>query len=339
MHDAPLLIDFIWLMPETKDSNKHLRPLIAAEAQQCFENVTFRFHGAAYPPPNNGITPPDAVVAFGSALPPHCDLHGLIDAVRRRYTCPITVWVTDDPYEFDHTVGIAPLVDHLFTNDRGTVPYYGLPNVSALPLAAAEADHVLAFLDPLPDSEKEWDFIFCGVAFENRIQVIEGIHKTLSRARTLIIGPQHGNFGWPSHRLPGITFGDPQPYRQVLELYRKSKVVLNLSRTNSICNSNYQIVPSTPAPRTYEVAAMGIPQIAFFDRPELLEDFEPDQIAVFNTRNEFDDIASRLINDGNDREVMGRKSRAHTLKNHLYRHRLNTIIRTLFPIPDGSIAK
>ncbi len=325
------VIDFVWLIPEHRDVNTHLRPLIAAEAEQCLEKVKFRFFNSASYPPDSESVPPDAVVVFGSTLPPICNPYKVIEATRKRYTCPVAAWVTDDPYEFDHTIGIAPFVDHLFTNDRGVAPYYGLPHLSSLPLAAGEADHVLHFPDILPDSQKEWDFIFCGVGFKNRIQIVEGLYETLSRYRTLIIGSRHGIFGWPIHRLPKITFYDIQPYPKVLELYRQSKIVLNLSRIDSICNTNYQIVASTPAPRTYEVAAMGIPQLAFYDRPELLEDYESDQIAVFNNKEEFDEIAAALLNNVRDREIMGHKARSQTLRHHLYRHRLDTIARTLFP--------
>jgi spore maturation protein CgeB len=336
----PLIIDFIFLIPEIRDPNKHIRSLVAAEAEECSENVQYRFFdSASYPPDAGSTTPPDAVVVFGSTLPPVCNPYRIIEAARKRYNCLVTAWVTDDPYEFDHTIGIAPFVDHVFTNDRGIPLYYGTPNISSLPLAAGEADHVRRFPDLLPDSEKEWDFIFCGVGFKNRIQVVEGLYETLRRYRTLVIGATHGFFGWPSKRLSGITFYETQPYSKVMELYRKSKLVLNLSRIDSICNTNFQVVASTPAPRTYEVAAMAIPQIAFYDRPEILEDYEPDQIAVFNNKKEFDTIAINLLNNVQERHTLGQKSRTQTLQKHLYRHRLDTIVRTLFPNHSISLPK
>jgi spore maturation protein CgeB len=292
----------------------HLRTFSASEYYERLlerERDSSRFDAA-----------PDAIVLFGSILVTGCDLYSLIHRARRTFGCLIAAWATDDPYEFDCNLKLSEHIDWLFTNDVGTVPYYGGENVSFLALAAAESVHMLAGTEYVSDAAAEWDFCFCGAAFPNRVGVLEGLWPVLQRYRTLIVGRLDGPTAWPAPQLPSIQFRDEVSYSELLDVYRRSRVVLNLSRYFDLCNSLYQIVPSTPAPRTYEVAAMGIPQFCFFDRPQLLADFAPDELALFDTRDEFDRLAERYMGDYELRRGLGLRSRAKARTRHLYRHRL-----------------
>ncbi len=321
--------------------------MLTSEAEHC-AGVEFRFHSAARytrdllhgdSAAQAGDRKPDGIVLFGSFLKTNCDIYSLIHVSRERCGCAIAAWTTEDPYEFDRNNSVASLLDRVFTNDRNTAGYYSQPNVTPLPLGAAENIHVTPHSARDCEVTPDWDFVFCGAAFENRIQVIEGLSPVLEKYRTLIVGNStHGTLKWPTSQFNGITFQETLPYAEVLGVYRNSKIVLNLSRSLNFCNSLFDITPSTPAPRTYEVAAMGIAQAAFYDRPELLQDFSPDQIAVFTNLEEFESIADRLLRDTQARREMAGKARAQALAHHLYRHRLQTLASALLPnaaIPDS----
>jgi spore maturation protein CgeB len=95
-------------------------------------------------------------------------------------------------------------------------------------------------------------------------------------------------------------------------------------------NKIYEIVPSTPAPRTFEVAAMGIFQLVFFDRPELYDYFNPEEIISFSSKEEFMNLAAKYLEDSELRNKVSKLAQQRVSKQHFYRHRLQTIIKTIF---------
>ena len=110
------------------------------------------------------------------------------------------------------------------------------------------------------DAEYQWDLVFCGVAFPNRLAWIKAAAPLLARYRTLILGP-----GWPSLRF---TSGRRISNAELADLYNASRIVLNLPRAFNVSNQ-HDYPASTPAPRTFEAAAAGGFQLVAADRPEL----------------------------------------------------------------------
>lgn len=329
MHVSQPLAHFLWLRPEQADGNKHIRSMIAREAAACTDLRAVFFQGDRYLAESEGAAPPDLVVLFGSLYRSHLDVYTLVAGIRARTTAPIAAWLSDDPYEFDANYGLPALVDWVFSNDRASCPCYHSERVRHLPLAAAETLPAVS----APDAPPEWDFVFCGASFANRVALVEGLHPILARYRTLLIGNNSQpdrDARWPKEKLPGLSFQDSIGYADLLSVYQRSKIVLNFSRSLSFCNRLYEIVPSTPAPRTFEVAMLGALQFAFFDKPELLDYFDRDEIVVFDTREEFARLAERYLNDDGLRERTAHKARQRARREHLYRHRLRTLVRTIF---------
>jgi spore maturation protein CgeB len=311
-------IHFIWMLPEKLDSNYHIREMLILEAKHCDYNITF-YQSESYLQKAEKVPQPELIVLFGSFYKPNFDIYSLVTQARAHLGTRIAAWVTEDPYEFDCNYFLPKLVDFVFSNDKNSCKYYHSKNVYHLPLGAAE-NNILE-----STKEHKWDFVFCGVGFPNRIDIIEGLQDILKNYSTLIIGSQ-----WSTQIAENFFIRHQVDYTELLSIYRDSKIVLNLSRSFDIANNIYQIVSSTLAPRTFEVAAQGIFQLVYYDRPELHEYFTEAEIISFSNKQEFAYLADKYIKDSQLRQNIANKAKQRLHTEHLYRYRLQTLVKKVF---------
>ncbi|MBL7669094.1 MAG: glycosyltransferase [Bdellovibrionaceae bacterium] len=292
---------------------------------------------------------PDVVLVFGSCMPDssyYISLRTHCDEMR----VPLCFWLHDDPYEFDFFRKIVPYADHIFSNDRFASLHYpnkyqatlwqrrnkpdeerqaeekqetGIPEkkkfVSHLPLAASETTHFFPILD---ESEMENDIFFCGVAFENRRQMIRDLHPILKKYRTYIVGP-----GWEDMGFQ-YCFGGNLSNREFARIANRSRFVLNMGRHGDLANSLYQLTPSTPGPRTFEAAMAGGLQLFFAEGLEILDYFSaPDEIFLFDSRNDVEEIfASQALSE---RCVCRANAQKRALRDHTYVNRARVVLGSL----------
>jgi len=237
-------------------------------------------------------------------------------AVRARQKTVVGWWLTDDPYEIDGNLPRARLFDFVASNDLCSAGRYAGTSVLHVPLAADRRRH---FREIRPtDNDYQWDLVFCGVAFPNRLAWLEVAAPVLARYRTLILGP-----GWPSLRFTSTRRIDNA---ELADLYNASRIVLNLPRSFNVSNQ-HGFPASTPAPRTFEAAAAGGFQLVTADRPEFHRHFDiPAEMDLFlNARDPCAKIEHYLGNPSQRIEA-ARRSQRRTLAAHLYEHRAAAIL-------------
>ncbi len=312
------IVHFVWMLPEHLDSNRHIRRMLISEAAHCDFTIQF-YQSQSYLHEARKTKQPELIVLFGSFYKPNLDIYNFVAQTRANLGTRVAAWVTEDPYEFDSNYFLPKLVDFVFTNDNNSANYYHSQNIYHLPLATATNNTLELKTQP------EWDFVFCGVGFANRIDIIEGLQDILKNYSTLIIGSK-----WSTQIAENFFIRPTVSYDELLSIYANSKIVLNLSRNFNIENKIYEIVPSTPAPRTFEVAGMGIFQLVFFDRPELYKYFTQEEIISFSSKKEFTYLADKYINDCQLRSSIANKAKQRVHNEHLYRHRLQTLVQQVF---------
>ena len=261
---------------------------------------------------------PALVIGIGSVVPDGVD-YARIYRCAKKAGAAIVYWLHDDPYEFDFNWKIKTNADWIFSNDRNSVEYYSHSRVSHLPLAA-DISH---FGDFVPFADRDIDIFFCGVAYHNRHDIITRLRKTLGRFNTMVLG-----VGWDEN----LHFCKNQRLSPegILEHYARSKIVLNLGRHHSIANSRYEIVPSTPGPRTFEAAARGCCQLVYLESTELFEYYKNvDEILSFNNVTDFTSKIDTFLEDPDDLEAVAEHSLKRTRESHTYAHRIVTMIDTL----------
>lgn len=262
---------------------------------------------------------PRLVIGVGSVTLDNID-YAAIARASRSVGAALVYWLHDDPYEFDFNWKIDRQCDWIFTTDRASVDYYQSANVTHLPLAADQDRH---FRQLIPLRYRTTDIFFCGVAYPNRRAIISKIRNVLGSRRTLIIGD-----GW-DERLP-FCRNERMPAEALVDAYTSARIILNVGRDFNIANRGFEIVASTPGPRTFEAAAAGCIQAAFLDSCEILDYFEHQtEILTFNTVSEFASIVDRVRQDPDAMDCVAASAQNRVRAAHTFDHRAQKLLSVL----------
>ncbi len=262
---------------------------------------------------------PALLIGIGSVVPDEVNYSRIYTLAQRR-GCKVCYWLHDDPYEIDFNWKLSRHSDWIFSNDKSSVAYYDHERVSHLPLAA---DRDLHF-GPLTNfNDRAMDFFFCGVAYSNRQDIISRLRQVLARYTTIVRGEN-----WDEN----IAFcaNSRMSAADLLAAYAQSKLVLNIGRQHNIANRRYEVVASTPGPRTFEAAARGCVQVAFWESCELFEYYKPEsEILVFSSVTEFEKIAEVYLSDLGKLTEIAINSQKKTKDFHTYDHRISSMVSVL----------
>lgn len=261
---------------------------------------------------------PTIVFAIGSYLP-ESTYFGEVCREAKKIGAVTAFWATEDPYEQDANYRIADDFDVIFSCDRWGHNFYQRDQVFHLPLAASRKLHYAEIDETV---EKSIDVLFCGVAFTSRKDIVRNLMPTLRTLNIRIVGPGWGEMG--------IGFSDARIEKaQLIELYRRAKLVLNLGRSLHFENKRFMIAPSTPGPRTFEAAAAGAFQLFHEDTYELRRYFKADEIPTFSNKKDFDRLVERFLNAPELRLDHARRAQARTLRDHTYGDRIRDVMTIL----------
>ncbi|MXV43735.1 glycosyltransferase [Saccharibacter sp. 17.LH.SD] len=258
---------------------------------------------------------PVLVFAMGSYLP-ESTYFGEVSREAKKIGATTTFWATEDPYEQDAHYQINDDFDVIFSCDRWGHHFYQRDRVFHMPLGACHELHYVPIDEKV---ERTIDVLFCGVAFSSRKEVARNLMPVLEKLNTRFIGPGWGDMG--------IGFSDARiEKKQLVELYSRSKIVLNLGRSLHFENKRFMISPSTPGPRTFEAALAGAFQAFHEETYELRRYYAADEIPVFSNRRDFEKLVDEYLHDDQKRIKMARKAQERTEKEHLYVHRIQKIV-------------
>lgn len=264
-------------------------------------------------------TRPTLAIGVGGLAPDALDFSAMRRATRTAGAA-LAYWVLEDPYEFDFSWKISGLCDWIFTTDQGCVDHYDSPNVSHLPLAASLDDH---FRPLRPFTERSIDAFFCGVAYPNRAEIAHRLRNVLGRHKAEFRGTCWDE-ALPFCRNVRMTPGE------LSDAYASARIVLNLGRTHDIANRRYEIVASTPGPRTFEAAAAGCVQAAFTDMIGAIDYYDLGaELLMFGSVSEFASILERACDDPSAFDKIAAAAQVRTRENHTYDHRVATLLSTL----------
>ncbi len=197
--------------------------------------------------------------------------------------------------------------------------FYTHPHAFHLPLAGCHKRH---YVPISADREKTIDVMFCGVAFTSRQEVVEDLRSSLYGLNLCFIGPGWGKFGH--------GFSDRRIDKaQLIELYQKSRIVLNLGRSLHFENRRYMITPSSPGPRTFETALAGTVQFFHEDTFELRRYFTKEEIPSFSNQVEFDRLLDSFLSQDERGLRTAELAQKRALSEHTYAHRARHVVDTL----------
>lgn len=241
------------------------------------------------------------------------------------------VWLPDDPYHSDVTIGIAPHYDYVFTLEKSCVSLYrelGCSQVHYLPFAV-NPDYIRP---TFADASYETDICFIGSAFWNRVAIFDEIAAYLSGKKLKIVGywwERLNNYTLLKPNIHGIWISPEETFKH----YSRAKIMINIhrSREDPTHNSNsQQISTQSVNPRMFEISACGTLQLTDV-REELQEQYTPGyDIATFSSPDELVSNIEYYLTHENERREMAWRGLRKTMNNHTFRNRLSKLLDIVF---------
>ncbi|WCS25486.1 glycosyltransferase [Methylobacterium sp. NMS14P] len=261
----------------------------------------------------------DTLIAFGGARA-QAPLVGRLAGLARTSV----LWTTEDPYERAANVRGSAAFDLVFTNDRATVPAYG-GRAHHLPLGASSLFHDLAVIED--DARYRYDLLFIGTAWPNRVATLNALSAKLPRdVKFKLALPWNEHIGPPELADDALVTDWRCGNRDFALLANRSRVVLTLPRIFSSARAD-QATGSTPPPRLFETALAGGYQVVVSPEPETAAYYAPGaQIALCGDEAGAVEAILTALTDPEARIARARAAQARTRAEHLYDHRVATIL-------------
>lgn len=215
------------------------------------------------------------------------------------------VWLVDEPYEVDDTSRWSRHFKTVFVNDPATVERHR--NAHYLPVC----------FDPRVHRHEDGIRRY-GVGFVGGFNAARERHLlALAEAKALdyvVGGP------WRAPALQGLCIASNVSSECAAELYRETRIVVNVFRETHHYNRNG--IPATSMnPRIYEALACGA-AVVTEPRPEISEVFPG--LPVFRTPEELVAVTANLLNNDRRRDEVVSVARAQ-LEGHSYAARLRRV--------------
>jgi spore maturation protein CgeB len=217
-------------------------------------------------------------------------LHPDVIVLMKRAGLRVTVLFTESPYDHEHELKVAALVDGCWTNERSMVAAFRQVNACAgyLPHGWHPSKHAPG---PQPEDAQvaAHDVVFVGSGFPERIQFFNHVDWT---------GIDLGLYGsWSTRELepwlhPCIK-GTVVANTTAAALYRRAKIGLNLYRSRN--GRRLKVHGESLSPRAYELAACGAFSISDY-RAEVPEVFGA-AVPTFTTPAEAGQVIRQWLAD------------------------------------------
>ena len=264
------------------------------------------------------FSPQLIIVLKGETIPLN-----VLKGLRCHLKVPIVTWWVDDPFRFPDIVETFSLYDRFFIFDRDYVPQLkaaGVRRVTFLPCACdPEIYHPVA-ISERDRRRYQCDIAFVAVFYPPREQLIE----RMAGLDVAIWGP-----GWklkealPAMRSVGDNAlrGEMLDSRRAVRLYNVAKVCVNTHHAQSTFNGLNT--------RTFEVLACGAFQLV--DHLPGLHDLllPGEEVVRYESFDQARELAEYYLARPEARDEIGRRGRERVLREHTYKHRMETILASV----------
>ena len=242
----------------------------------------------------------------------------------RRAGVRTAMWFVEDYRLFTYWQTYAPLYDFFAVIQKepflSELAAIGQPHALYLPLAALPDFHRPLALSPDEQREYGSDIAFLGAGYPNRRIAF----RPLAGRDFKIWGSD-----WEGEPLlarniqrGGARIGEEES----VKIYNAAKVNLNLH--SSVSARELVSHGDFVNPRTFELAAMGAFQLV--DRRSLMDGlFGPDELATFDTPEEFYRQIDHFLAHPEEREAYARRARERVLAEHTYERRMRTLLTAM----------
>lgn len=260
---------------------------------------------------------PSYVIAIGSVAIDSAEYRSLRRACNTLDTL-LVFWLHDDPYEFDYSFKANRYADLILSNDQETVRYYNHNHVHFMPLGTSKKS---CFREVKTEIKNILSF-FCGVGYPNRVDFFDKLDRIIdsqTRSKIIVSGDK-----WPSHlkfcqntRLTNKEFCDTA---------NGSMSTINIGRQFNLANNKFDLVQSSPGPRTFDAAIAGTMQLYFLTENSIVDYYEPDsEIVLIDSVKDVANCFERILDEPSWAIKIASRAQKKTIDKHLYSHRAEKI--------------
>lgn len=259
---------------------------------------------------------PDLVLALAQAPLDRTSLQKL-----RKMDIPTVMWFVEDYLLFNYWTILAPFYDAFAVIQKEPflteLKNIGQQHAFYLPLAALPQFHQTLDLSDREKREYGAAISFLGAGYPNRRLAF----RRLAERDFKIWGSDWENERFLERNIQrdGKRI-DPE---ESVKIYNATKINLNLH--SSVHTDQLISKGDFVNPRTFELAAMGAFQLV--DKRSLMKElFAEDELATFESPEEFYQKIDYFLEHPEEREKYALKARQRTLENHTYQQRMRTLL-------------
>ncbi|MCT6846130.1 MULTISPECIES: glycosyltransferase [Acetobacteraceae] len=243
----------------------------------------------------------------------------LIRRVRPAFKTVI-LWTFEDPFMQEINGQLAPLFDHVFTNDPASVSVYQGKG-HYLPLAASPSLHerpVRAAADC------EYDLFFAGTMWPNRVRTLRRVLASFPDVRLKLVCPGNEYLPPLPDDIAALALQRPVSHEAFIDFANASAVTLTMFRDYA---SHGDVSQATaPGPRYFELGLAGTAQVVEVARGMDVEHFRSvDGVHLAHDDDEVVESIARLLRDHELRQDSALAAQKSVIGQHLYAHRLQFI--------------
>ncbi len=233
------------------------------------------------------------------------DILSVEDVQRIGRSVKTACWFVDGIAGRQDIVGYIKAFHKIYVFEHGDTVYLERMGIQGTYLPVGYND---AF-SQVPSQEKEWDALFIGSPFHNRLQILEKVAEAASKNQwnLKIMGPFYSeSYPWKKflfkRKYPGIyryLENRRVSSEEAAELYAKTRVCLNIHGTKH----------KSPNPRTFEILAAG--SFELIDQREYWSGLTPDKdIVAYDNVQELVNKLGGYLKDAAAREQIAANGKA-----------------------------
>lgn len=250
----------------------------------------------------------------------------IIIQLLNQYGIKTSLWLTEDPYNLDRSIGLINDFEYLFTIDTAALEYYqkiGHKKAYHLPLAA----NTDVFNPQKVEEEFKSDICFVGYPYPDRLKILEFLLLNTSYKISVVGNWSRYLRNYRQNKNLIINEGWVEPPK-VADYYNGAKIVLNSHRPSNLRQNKNKlgIVGKSINNRTFDVAACAAFQLIEF-KEDLANHFvENKEIVAFRDMEELVDKIHYYMAADIERTNIANKARDRVLKEHTFQHRIDKML-------------
>lgn len=233
----------------------------------------------------------------------------------------LVCWWMEGSSDIEKSAEKAPYYDFYFINSRYAVKEHikkGIKNCLYLPLGADTEFHKKISL--INGNRYKCDIGFVGAWDQNRQIILQEL-ENLDNVK--IWGPKWRKRNSKNSKMLKIIKGEGLYNKDIVNFFNTTKINININ-----LRQNHNI-PSGANLRTFEITACSGFLLTDFveELPELFR--IPDEIEVFNTKDEFIDKVKYYIKNDSVREKIAENGYRRVIADHTYEIRMKQVLDTI----------